>query len=237
MSKKIIALVRFFKKEIHRDAFLRGDFYMNRLKFFKAYEEHGVCNIGDAHEGTSSWHQPEGVTLTIKNNDTGEEHVITDFAGPIRIGLNRHNDYHVYCMSAIYGDDDLSFETFEELRSYMMLDVEKGDLGEYCVIVPAKDLIERIDQALTAESQLGNHVGRGLVKYFDPDTFNGTFEGDEAVMRKTSGFSHQKEYRVYVYNGTSGDDARTLKVGDLSDIAHCCDKKDFYQSLIISPKM
>lgn len=116
MSKKIIVLVRFFKKEIHRDAFLRGDLYMNRLKFFKAYEEHGVCNIGDVHEGTTSWHQPEGVKLTIKNNETGEEHVLTDFAGPILIGLNRHNDYHVYCMSAIYGDDDLNFETFEDLR-------------------------------------------------------------------------------------------------------------------------
>lgn len=117
-----------------------------------------------------------------------------------------------------------------------MLDVEKGDLGDYCAIIPAKELIERIDRALNAEAQLGNRVGRGLVEYFDPDTFSGTFEEDEAIMRKKNGFSHQKEYRIYVYNGTSGDDARTLKIGDISDIAHCCDKKDFHKTFIISPK-
>lgn len=234
MSKKIVVLVRFFKKEIHRDAFLRGDLYMNRLKFFKVYEEQDGCNIGDMHEGTSGWHQPGGVKLTIKNNDTGEEHEITDFAGPIVMGLTRHNDYHVYCMSAVYGDDELTFETFEELRAYMTLDVDMGDLGNYCAIVPAVELIERIDKALTAEAQAGNIVGRGLVEYFDPSTFSGSFEEDDAIMRKKNSFSHQKEYRIFVYNGTSGDDARILSLGDLSDIAHCCDKNDFHKTLVIS---
>ncbi|WP_454842877.1 hypothetical protein [Pseudomonas hormoni] len=234
MSKKIVVLVRFFKEKIHRDAFLRGDLYMNRLKFFKVYEEQDGCNIGDMHEGTSGWLQPGSVKLTIKIGDTGEEHELTDFAGPIIMGLSRHNDYHVYCMSAVYGDDELNFETFDELRAYMTLDVDKGDLGDYCVIVPAVELIERIDKALKAEAQAGNIVGRGLVEYFDPDTFSGSFEEDQAIMRKKNSFSHQKEYRIFVYNGTSGDDARTLKLGDISDIAHCCDKSDFHKTFVIS---
>lgn len=236
MSKKIVVLVRFFKKEIHRDAFLRGQLYMNRLKFFKEYEEQDGCNVGDAHEGTSGWLQPGSVKLTIKNGDTGEEHELTDFAGPIVMGLARHNDYHVYCMSAVYGDDELAFETFDELRAYMTLDVDKGDLGDFCVIVPAVELIERIDKTLRAEAKVGNIVGRGLVEYFDPDTFCGHFEEDEAIMRKKNSFSHQKEYRVYVYNGTSGDDARTIELGDISDIAHCCEKRDFHKTFIISEK-
>lgn len=234
MSKKIVVFVRFFKKEIHRDAFLRGQLYMNRLKFFKEYEEQDGCNIGDAHEGASGWLQPGSVKLTIKNADTGEEHEITDFAGPIVMGLARHNDYHVYCMSAVYKDDELTFETFDELRAYMTLDVDKGDLGDYCVIVPAFELLERIDKALKAEAQMGNIVGRGLVEYFDPDTFCGHFEEDEAIMRKKNSFSHQKEYRVFVYNGTSGNDARTIELGDISDIAHCCEKRDFHKTFIIS---
>ena len=234
MSKKIIVFVRFFKKEAHRDAFLRGYLYMNRLRFFKAYEEQDGCNIGDVHEGTSSWHQPGTVKITIKNNETGEEHELKDFAGPILMGLTRHNDYHVYCMSAVYGDDELTFDTFEALKSYMMLDVDKGDLGDYCAIVPAVELIKRIDSALRAEAEVGNIVGRGLVEYFDPDTFSGTFEEDQAIMRKKNSFSHQKEYRIFVYNGTSGEDARTLKLGDLSDIAHCCDKRDFHKTFVIS---
>lgn len=236
MSKKILALVRFFKKEVHRDAFLRGELYMNRLKFFKAYEEQEACNIGDVHEGTTGWYQPEGIKLTIKNNDTGEEHLITDFAGPVLMGLNRHNDYHVYCLSAIWTDDDLKFETFEQLRSHTMLDLEKGDLGDYCVIFTTRDFFDRLDVVLKAEVESGHVVGRGLVEYFDPDTFSGSFEGDQAIMRKKSGFSHQKEYRIFIYNGTSGDDARSVNIGDLTDIAFVCDKKDIHKLLQLVPK-
>jgi hypothetical protein len=238
MAKKIIVLVRFFKEESHRDSFLRGDLYMNRLKFFKVYEEKDACNIGDEHEGTSSWYQPDQILrMTIQDNVTGKEHVIKDFAGPVLMGLTRHNDYHVYCMSAVYGDDDLSFDTFEELQSYMMLDVDKGDLGDYCTIIPAREFFERLDKTLQAEIQAGNIVGRGLVEYFDPDTFSGSFEEDQAIMRKKKCFSHQKEYRVFVYNGTSGDDFRTISVGDISDIAYCCHKRDFHETFVISQKV
>lgn len=233
MATKIFALVRFFKTEAHRDSFLRGDLFMNRLKFFKAYEEDEACNIGDKHEGTSGWYQPDQVKLTIQDPTTGEDHIIQDFAGPILIGLDRHNDYHVYCMSAIHGDDEAKFETFDELRSSMMLDVEKGDLGDYCSIVDAGPFMARLDKALQIEEHAGNSYGRGLVEYFDPETFNGSFDEDEAIFRKKKCFSHQKEFRIFVYNGTSGDDHKVLSIGDLSDIAFNCPKADLNKFLVL----
>jgi hypothetical protein len=236
MAKKIVVLVRFFKTKNHRDAFVRGDLYMNRLRFFKAYEEQDSCNIGDRHEGTSGWYQPDQIKVTIQDPYTGEDHVIKDFAGPVLIGLHRHNDYHVYCMSAVYGDDEAQFESFEEMRASMMLDVARGDLGDYCTIVEAKPFIERLDKTLRAEVDSGNVVGRGLVEYFDPDTFSGSFDEDQAIMRKKNCFAHQKEYRVYVYDGSKGDDARTINIGDISDIAFSCDKKDFEKHFQITQK-
>lgn len=233
MTTKLYALVRFFKTEAHRDSFLRGDLYMNRLKYFKAYEEEDVCNIGDKHEGTIGWFQPGQVKLKIQIPETGEEFVIEDFAAPVVMGLNRHDDYHVYCMSAIHVDDEARFETFEEMRSSMMLDVKKGDLGDYCSIVDVSKFIGRLDKALKAEQKAGNGYSRALVEYFDPDTFNGSFDENEAIFRKKNCFSHQKEYRICVDNGTSGDDPRVINMGDISDIVFNCSKADFHRHVIM----
>lgn len=236
-SRKIISVfVRFFQNESYRDDFLRGALYMNRLSFFKAYYEQDGCNVGDMHEGTSSWYQPGTFSLTIRNEETGEEHLIEGFAAPMVMELNRHSDYHVYCMSAIYGDSALRFETLEELKSHMMLDVDKGDLGDFCAIVPAKEFMVRAGRALQIEADVGNVVGHGLVEYFDPDTFSGSFKGDEAILRKKNGFSHQKEFRIFVYDGTSGSAARSISVGDISDIAYCCHKKDLHKALVLKKK-
>lgn len=236
MANILYALVRFFKTEAHRDSFLRGDLYMNRLKYFKAYEEEDACNIGDQHEGTTGWFQPDQVKLTIQDPLSGVEHVIRDFAGPILIGMNRHNDYHVYCMSAMSLDDEAKFETFEELKSSVMLDVEKGDLGDYCSIIEARVFIERLDKAMEAEARAGNYWQRGPVKYFDPDTFNGSFDEDDAIFQKKNCFSHQKEYRICFYDGTSGDDPKIINIGDLSDVAFNCSKLDFHKYVVIAEK-
>jgi len=236
MSKQLYVFVRFFKTEAHRDSFLRGDLYMNRLKFFKEYEEQDACNIGDKHEGTSGWYQPDQIRMTIQDPVTGKDHLIQDFAGPILIGMTRHNDYHVYCMSAIYGDNESKFETFEDLKASMALDVETGDLGEYCSIIEARVFIERLDKVLKTEVQAGNIVGRGLVEYFDPETFSGSFDEDQAIMRKKNCFSHQKEYRIFLYNGSSGDDPRAINIGDLSDVAVNCHKADLNKHMAINLK-
>lgn len=204
---------------------------MNRLKFFKAYEEEDPCNIGDKHEGTSGWFQPDQIRLKIQDPLTGEEHVVEGFSGPVRMGLNRHNDYHVYCMSALHFDDEGGFETVEEVKASMKLDIDSGDLGEFCSIIAAGPFTERLDSVLRETPNIA--WGRDLVEYFDPDNFSGSFEEDTAIFRKKNCFSHQKEYRIFVYDGISGDDPRVINIGDLSDIVLNCHKADLHNAVII----
>lgn len=225
MTATIYAFVRFFKKESHREDFLRGDLYMNRLKYFKKYEESGSWNIGDEHEGLSGWLQPSDVEVTIENNETGEIFKVDGLAGPFRYGYSRHDEYHVYCMSALYSNDDSDFESLEALRSEAMLDTSKGDLGDYCsVVFGMSQFFSRLEKAL--ESFKEHRVGHGLVQYYDPDQFSGTFNGDVAIFRKASGFSYQREFRIFAWDGSSGTNTRKLNIGNLSDIVFNCHKSE-----------
>jgi hypothetical protein len=224
MAATLYALVRFFKQESHREDFLRGNLYMNRLKYFRQYEEQDKCNIGDRHEGLTGWLQPEDVKMTIEDNETGETFKIEGLAGPLRLGYHHHDEYHVYCMSALYCNDD-SAKTLEMIRSEAMLDVDKGDLGDYCSVIFGLDrFFSRVDSTLDGLTE--NRSNYGLVEYYDPNTFSGTFKGDEAFLRKASSFSHQREFRIFAWDGSKGNDARTLNIGDLSDIVFNCHKSE-----------
>ncbi|MBV4522198.1 hypothetical protein KVG88_19235 [Pseudomonas sp. SWRI74] len=226
MAATVYALVRFFKTESHREDFLRGDLYMQRLKYFKQYEESDKCNIGDRHEGLSGWLQPDDIVkLTIENNETGEIIHLDGLAGPLRFGYNHHAEYHVYCMSAMYAYDDSDVDNLDALRSEVMLDVSKGDLGDYCsVVFGMNQFFSRLNETLNGLE--GVRVGHGIVEYYDPDSFSGTFNGDEAVFRKSNYFSHQKEFRIFAWDGTEGENPRRLNIGDLSDIVFNCHKTE-----------
>lgn len=228
MTPIIYALVRFFKQESHRDDFLRGDLYMNRLRYFKHYEEAEKCNIGDKHEGLTGWIQPDDVKMKIENNKTGETFYIDGFVKPVRLGYLHHDDYHVYCMSALYFDDETDYEDLDALRTEVMLKLDRGDLGDYCsVIFGVEQFFSRLDKMLFDEDQKDHNVGRGLVQYYDADTFSGTFDGDDAFLRKANSFSHQREFRIFTWNGTKGNNPRILNIGDLSDIVFNCHKSEF----------
>ena len=46
---------------------------------------------------------------------------------------------------------------------------------------------------------------RGLVKYYDPDTFHMEISNEtEIPFYKRDEFIHQKEYRIVIYTGTVG---------------------------------
>lgn len=225
MSSTIYALVRFFKAESHREDFLRGDLYMHRLKYFKQYEEVDTCNIGDRHEGLTGWLQPDDVKVTIEDNETGEVFHLDGFTGPLRIGYHHHAEYHVYCMSALYCDDDADLDSLDALKAEVMLDVNKGDLGDFCSVVFGMSKFEaRLRKALNGLEN--DRAGAGLVEYYDRDSFSGTFDGDDAVLRKASCFSHQREFRIFVWDGTKGENTRRLNIGDLSDITFNCHKSE-----------
>ncbi|MFC6478702.1 hypothetical protein ACFQDN_22300 [Pseudomonas asuensis] len=182
MAIRIFFFVRFFKEEKHRQDFIKGDLYMNRLKYFKHYEEEDPCNIGDPHEGAYKWLQPDQVVIHITDPRTGKEYPIEGIIKPVVFQYTAHDDYHVYCMSALYFNDDDRFDSHEEMAAASLLDTSIGDLGDYCLIIKAQPFIDRLDKAL--EALPNDHVfGHGLVQYFDPEVFSGSFEGDAAISQ------------------------------------------------------
>ena len=76
-------------------------------------------------------------------------------------------------------------------------------------------------------------IGHGLVEYFDPDTFTGSFKGVEAIFRKRKTFSYQNEFR-FVFNTNSKIRGPVkLNVGPLNEIAFKGPLKDIISRLEI----
>lgn len=226
MAKRILAFVRFFKEEAHRDMFVRGELYMNRLKTFKQYEEEAENNVGDKHEAVMHWLQPGDVTVSIGDPNTGEMIVLEGIAAPVSVQNLVFDDYHVYCLFAVYFEEDDLFETLEDFAQKILPDGRLGDLGDYCSITDAVAFIDRLEKGFQSDTDACVDAGRGLVEYFDPDTFTGSFNGQEAIMRKKNCYAHQREYRFFTYNGSAGVDSRVLKIGDLSDITSTFHKSE-----------
>ena len=73
----------------------------------------------------------------------------------------------------------------------------------------------------TAAEQKGYRLSRGLVKYYDPDKFHGSFSDREAVFRKRIEYAYQQEYRFLIDTLVIGDWPVVLKIGDIRDITSC----------------
>jgi len=233
MSQRILAFVRFFKEESHRDMFVRGDLYMNRLKFFKQYEEENEGNVGDKHEAVSHWLQPEEVTISIGDPQTGKLLKLEGISNPVPVQYLIFDNYHVYCLFAIYFDEEERFESLEDMRLRILPDARATDLGDYCSIIEAESFIRRLDAVLLDASKTGLSSGRGLVEYFDPENFSGSFYGQDAILRKRKNFSHQREYRVFMHDMTIGSEPKNLNIGDLSDIATNCHKSELAKVIVL----
>lgn len=214
MGRVIHTLIKVFKEEGHRDDFLNGCLYMNRLKFFKKIEDHEINNRNDPDEATSGWYQSnKGNYLKVN------EHIIPseDIVGPIKVGYDKFDDLNVFCLSALYSNEfeEITEENLSASRENLVLDNKIFELGGYCVIIEPRSFIKKIKSAIRKKNL---YYRMGLVKYFDPNIFNGAFSGIDAVFRKQIQFSYQKEYRIVIDSKTIGDDPYILEIGSVRDI-------------------
>ena len=102
------------------------------------------------------------------------------------------------------------------LRQELLVPVDCSKLGEHAVVV--KDVpgfIKRVEAAVKAKGYEGRC---GLVKYYNLETFHGSFREAESVFRKQVTQSYQREFRIVIATGSASDCPLTLEVGDLSDI-------------------
>ena len=230
MTKKIVLLVKVFDKEEYADAFIQtGEMFCKTIGQFKRIED-DVAR-GDQFEAPSDWYQPDRISLTFsfKTPDGEEKSSPTvGLAGPLVMQRTGHDRLNAFCMYAVTVPDfEESYETEEErlrvvekinsmLKVHATLGEEMFSLGEHAVlIIKAADFIDKVSKAAKSE---GYSSWRGLVDYFDPETFHGSFGEVESVFKKRNIYSYQKEFR-FVFNSSKSEGAKTLLAGTLDGIA------------------
>ena len=136
---------------------------------------------GTAHEGTTAWLQPGQARF---GNQRYEHH--GRFAGPVQLQKNWLNHLHIFCFHAVHsGSLDMatvSNENIEELRKQFLIPDECRRLGEHAVVVNNVPEFIRLMEAAAAANNY--RVARGLVRYYDPESFHGNFRDVESIFHK-----------------------------------------------------
>jgi len=104
MKKTIWYLVKIFKEEHHAEQFIAGNLYLNRLSYFKKFEEKGDDGRLDKNEAVAMWFQPDdGLKFNLNVPGVGScEITKKDLAGPISISYQHHDYFNVFCMYAVH---------------------------------------------------------------------------------------------------------------------------------------
>lgn len=216
--------MRIFDDERFMNDFLDGKIYMNRLSYFRFVDDDRDNNRADQKEGLSGWWQPEQIVLEVNGRK------ITNFASPIEMRSNKNDNLHIFCLFSgttnienTVDDNKIAINKISNVKDDLSVSVECENLGGYYVLV--HDTPTFINRMVAATKKHNYRGSAGLVEYYNPIDFSGDF-GDRSVFYKPSNFAHQKEYRFVIDTGTTGEDALTLNIGNIRDIATIIDSWD-----------
>ena len=211
----IFFLVKFFDNKDHAGDFVKGRVYANTLATFKALEGIDDSGRADRHEGTIAWLQPGQGRMVINGMD-----ITDDLAGPMHLQKNWLNHLHVFCLHAVHSGSldmaSVSNENIKQLREQLTIPDECRALGNHAVVVDnVPEFVRRMEAAAQANSY---RMARGLVRYYDPESFHGNFRDVESIFHKQDRHSYQREFRFVIDDGFARDAPLILEIGDISDI-------------------
>ena len=230
----IFFLVKFFDNEVYARDFVNGRIYANTLATFKALE--GIDNSGraDRHEGTIAWLQPDQGRLEINGMD-----ITGDLAGPTQLQKNWLDHLHVFWLHAVHSGSldiaNVSNENIEELRQQFIIPDECRALGKHAVVV--NDVHEFVRRTEASAQDKGYRLARGLVRYYDPESFHGNFRDVESIFHKQDRHSYQREFRFVFDTGLVSDAPLILEIGDISNIARRFDSAELYTEKFLGGEM
>jgi len=203
MSKKIYCLIKTYTCEEHAKAFIdAGEMYCRTLKKFKEIEDE---NRGDEFEGTSHWFQAKEVKISLTVMNKSDEVLNTinlgesDLAAPTVFQPTIFDSFNLFCMYAIVIEDFAeSYSTNDEkqflkgkinrsISEQIQIDSRYQDFGDHAVVIwNVEKFIERVKSHARNNNM---KICHGLVEYFDPETFTGSFKCVEAIFRKRKKYS------------------------------------------------
>jgi hypothetical protein len=94
--------------------------------------------------------------------------------------------------------------------------------------------VERFIKAVESHAKNNNmKIYHGLVEYFDPETFTGSFKGVEAIFRKRKKYRYQNEFRFALNTSSETHETVTIKVGTLNEFAFIGPLRDIIERLKI----
>ncbi len=227
MRKTLFFFVKVFNNKDYANDFIGGKIYANKLSYFRKLEETAEANRGDSNEGVLSWLQPDEIVLEINGR------VIGDLAGPVSVQMNWHGQLNVFCIYAAHNGNlkSLNRENITEFKKQLEIPLDCLKLGQYAVVITrANEFLERMKLAIK-ESGYGYRAG--LVEYYDPMSFNGSFSEAEAIFKKGREYEHQREYRFAIDTGIVSEVPLILNIGDISDIAVLCKTDELNKKLEI----
>lgn len=241
VTSRIYLLIKIFDQEEHADAFLqRGELFCRTLGDFKRDDD---AFRGDKYEGITDWHQPDKITLTITlkfENGVDETLPIDDLAGPLITQNNGYDRFNLYCMYAVkFKEFEEPFETEEErvkvvekinsmLKETTTLKNEVLSLGEFAVVVHGVESFVEMVKKSAGENNYA--CWNGLVGYYDPDTFHGSFTELQPVFRKRKIYEAQREYR-FAFGSHEPEGTKVFHLGSLEHIAFKVPSRDITDRL------
>ena len=98
--------MKFFTEEFHADQLIMGSLYLRRLSYFKNVESECEDGRSDTTEAISMWWQPDDIVMDLSVPALGLHAKITkaDLAGPVSFQSNDFDNFHIFCLHAIYTD-------------------------------------------------------------------------------------------------------------------------------------
>ena len=210
-------LVKFFDRKEYAEQMMDGIIRAGRLKGFRKTED---AARRDNLEGTILL---EGVTLTIKTDD-GDSFTVKpeDLAEPIEMRLDWIGDLNVFCMTGFRPQGPGPWPSWPAVDRFMgqiaaSLPSCRKFGGHAVVITDRREFLARINRAAELQDW---QATTGLVSYYDtyPPEIQGTRSVAPAFL-KPRDFCMEREFRIALNTGTTGDCPVTLDIGGIRDIS------------------
>ena len=210
-------LMKFFSKEEHRDAFLKGKLYCNTSDFFARCE----------HEGQGDWN--EGNNLIVNPNEHNLQSLNLEIVDnvPMMVLRDYTNDPENYKPSTVFTYSTADNRNRKLLCFYTLylniaqnriatvspkMKAEFGDFG--VLILKRQPFFDRVCSTINVDSSL-HGVYMGFVSY---ESLQPGVNDWHPFKKNAERFSHQNEFRLTFLNSDAEPYTLDLKQS-LSDIA------------------